>query len=214
MITLKVEKRNPEVKAKKLRRDGFVCGVLYGKEMKESTPIQLTEPEALRFIKANKEGTQVMLDLDGKQVDALVKNIDYDPMKKKVSAIVKDIDYNSMQRQIMSLDFQALVAGETVATSVQVILENEDAAQGIVEQTLNEVHYKADPANMLDTIVIDFKTLSPDVREFHVKDLVIPEGKTVHITTPEDTLIFHIAEYANNGEDEVAEDSDADAAKA
>ena len=198
MITLKVEKRNPEVKAKKLRRDGFVCGVLYGKEMKESTPIQLTEPEALRFIKANKEGTQVMLDLDGKQVDALVKNIDYDPMKK----------------QIMALDFQALVAGETVATSVQVILENEDAAQGIVEQTLNEVHYKADPANMLDTIVIDFKTLSPDVREFHVKDLVIPEGKTVHITTPEDTRIFHIAEYANNGEDEVAEDSDADAAKA
>ena len=198
MITLKVEKRNPEVKAKKLRRDGFVCGVLYGKEMKESTPIQLTEPEALRFIKANKEGTQVMLDLDGKQVDALVKNIDYDPMKK----------------QIMALDFQALVAGETVATSVQVILENEDAAQGIVEQTLNEVHYKADPANMLDTIVIDFKTLSPDVREFHVKDLVIPEGKTVHIPTPEDTLIFHIAEYANNGEDEVAEDSDADAAKA
>ena len=198
MITLKVEKRNPEVKAKKQRRDGFVCGVLYGKEMKESTPIQLTEPEALRFIKANKEGTQVMLDLDGKQVDALVKNIDYDPMKK----------------QIMALDFQALVAGETVATSVQVILENEDAAQGIVEQTLNEVHYKADPANMLDTIVIDFKTLSPDVREFHVKDLVIPEGKTVHITTPEDTLIFHIAEYANNGEDEVAEDSDADAAKA
>lgn len=198
MITLKVEKRNPEVKAKKLRRDGFVCGVLYGKEMKESTPIQLTEPEALRFIKANKEGTQVMLDLDGKQVDALVKNIDYDPMKK----------------QIMALDFQALVAGETVATSVQVILENEDAAQGIVEQTLNEVHYKADPANMLDTIVIDFKTLSPDVREFHVKDLVIPEGKTVHITTPEDTLIFHIAEYANNGEDEDAEDSDADADKA
>ena len=198
MITLKVEKRNPEVKAKKLRRDGFVCGVLYGKEMKESTPIQLTEPEALRFIKANKEGTQVMLDLDGKQVDALVKNIDYDPMKK----------------QIMALDFQALVAGETVATSVQVILETEDAAQGIVEQTLNEVHYKADPANMLDTIVIDFKTLSPDVRELHVKDLVIPEGKTVHITTPEDTLIFHIAEYANNGEDEVAEDSDADAAKA
>ena len=198
MITLKDEKRNPEVKAKKLRRDGFVCGVLYGKEMKESTPIQLMEPEALRFIKANKEGTQVMLDLDGKQVDALVKNIDYDPMKK----------------QIMALDFQALVAGETVATSVQVILENEDAAQGIVEQTLNEVHYKADPANMLDTIVIDFKTLSPDVREFHVKDLVIPEGKTVHITTPEDTLIFHIAEYANNGEDEVAEDSDADAAKA
>ena len=198
MISLKVEIMFPVVMAMLLRRDGFVCGVLYGKEMKESTPIQLTEPEALRFIKANKEGTQVMLDLDGKQVDALVKNIDYDPMKK----------------QIMALDFQALVAGETVASSFEVLLDFEEAAEGIVEQTLIERHFKAVPANMLDTIVIDFKTLSPDVREFHVKDLVIPEGKTVHITTPEDTLIFHIAEYANNGEDEVAEDSDADAAKA
>ena len=120
MITLKVEKRNPEVKAKKLRRDGFVCGVLYGKEMKESTPIQLTEPEALRFIKANKEGTQVMLDLDGKQVDALVKNIDYDPMKK----------------QIMALDFQALVKGEKISTSVPVKFENAEIVQGIVEQEL------------------------------------------------------------------------------
>lgn len=198
MITLKLEKRNPEVKAKKLRRDGFVCGVLYGKELKESVPVQFPESVALGFIKANKEGSQVMLDLDGKQIDALVKNIDYDPMKK----------------QIMALDFQALVAGETVATSVQVVLENEDAAQGIVEQTLTEVHYKADPANMLDTIVIDFKTLSPDVREFHVKDLVIPESKKVHFTTPEDTLIFHVAEYANNGEEEEDDAADDTAAKA
>ena len=30
MITLKVEKRNPEVKAKKLRRDGFVCHSAHG----------------------------------------------------------------------------------------------------------------------------------------------------------------------------------------
>ena len=198
ITTLKAQKRDTAVKAKKLRRDGFTTGVLYGREMEESMPLQFDTKDAMRFIGKNTKGAQVVLDLGD----------------KKVSAIVKDIDYNSMQRQIMSLDFQALVAGETVATSVQVILENEDAAQGIVEQTLNEVHYKADPANMLDTIVIDFKTLSPDVREFHVKDLVIPEGKTVHITTPEDTLIFHIAEYANNGEDEVAEDSDADAAKA
>ena len=64
MITLKLEKRNPEVKAKKLRRDGFVCGVLYGKELKESVPVQLSESVALGFIKANKEGTQVMIDLE------------------------------------------------------------------------------------------------------------------------------------------------------
>ena len=29
MLTLKAEKRNPDEKAKKLRRDGFITGVLY-----------------------------------------------------------------------------------------------------------------------------------------------------------------------------------------
>ena len=35
MMTLKAEKRDPQVKAKKLRREGYVTGILSGKEMKE-----------------------------------------------------------------------------------------------------------------------------------------------------------------------------------
>ena len=56
----------------------------------------------------------------------------------------------------MALDFQALVAGEKVSTTVTIKLEHTDMVQGIVEQEMEEVHYKADPANLLDTIVIDF----------------------------------------------------------
>ena len=47
--------------------------------MKESIPLQFEETEALRFVKANKEGAQVTLDMGEDQVDAIVKNIDYDP---------------------------------------------------------------------------------------------------------------------------------------
>ena len=36
MITLKAEKRNANVKAKKLRKEGYTTGVLYGKEMAET----------------------------------------------------------------------------------------------------------------------------------------------------------------------------------
>lgn len=59
MITLKAEKRNPNVKAKKLRREGYVTGILSGKEMKEPVALQFNGAEAAKFIKANKEGTQV-----------------------------------------------------------------------------------------------------------------------------------------------------------
>ena len=56
MITLKAEKRNPNVKAKKLRREGYVTGILSGKEMKEPVALQFDGAEAAKFIKANKEG--------------------------------------------------------------------------------------------------------------------------------------------------------------
>ena len=62
MITLKAEKRNPNVKAKKLRREGYVTGILSGKEMKEPVALQFDGAEAAKFIKANKEGTQIYLE--------------------------------------------------------------------------------------------------------------------------------------------------------
>ena len=193
MITLKAEKRNPNVKAKKLRREGYVTGILSGKEMKEPVALQFDAAEAAKFIKANKEGTQIYLDIEGEKVDALVKNIDYNPIEK----------------QLMALDFQALVAGEKVSTTVAVKLEHTELVQGIVEQEMEEIHYKADPANLLDTIVIDFNGYPADVRDIHVKDLPIPEGKQVHFITPEDAVVVHIGEYAAAPEeDEEAEDAE------
>ena len=50
MLTLKAEKRNPEEKAKKLRRDGFITGVLYGKEMKENVSLKFTEKDAAALL--------------------------------------------------------------------------------------------------------------------------------------------------------------------
>ena len=196
MNTLKAEKRTLDVKAKKLRREGYSTGVLYGREMKENVSLKYTEKDALNFIKKAKEGAQTMLDISGEKVDALVKNIDYDPLSKK----------------ILALDFQALVAGEKVSTTVAVKLEHTDMVQGIVEQEMEEIHYKADPANLLDTIVIDFNGYPADVRDIHVKDLPIPEGKHVHFITPEDAVVVHIGEYeAAPEEDEDAEGAEAEA---
>ena len=196
MITLKAEKRNPNVKAKKLRREGYVTGILSGKEMKEPVALQFDAAEAAKFIKTNKEGTQIYLDIEGEKVDALVKNIDYNPIEK----------------QLMALDFQALVAGEKVSTTVAVKLEHTELVQGIVEQEMEEIHYKADPANLLDTIVIDFNGYPADVRDIHVKDLPIPEGKQVHFITPEDAVVVHIGEYeAAPEEDEDAEGAETEA---
>ena len=190
MTTLKTTKRNPEVKAKKLRRDGFATGVLYGREMDENIPLQFSAVDASRFIKSHKEGSQVILDFGDTKTNAIVKNIDYDAMK----------------RQVMALDFQALVAGEAISTTVPVKLENEGAVQGFVDQELTEIHYKADPAHLLEPIDIDLtKFHTGDA--LYVKDLGLEE-KGAQLITPADSLIFHIADHAKNME--IAEDETAD----
>lgn len=190
MTTLKTTKRNPEVKAKKLRRDGFATGVLYGREMDENIPLQFSAVDASRFIKSHKEGSQVILDFGD----------------TKISAIVKNIDYDAMKRQVMALDFQALVAGEAISTTVPVKLENEGAVQGFVDQELTEIHYKADPAHLLEPIEIDLtKFHTGDA--LYVKDLGLEE-KGAQLITPADSLIFHIADHAKNME--IAEDETAD----
>ena len=190
MTTLKTTKRNPEVKAKKLRRDGFATGVLYGREMDENIPLQFSAVDASRFIKSHKEGSQVILDFGD----------------TKTSAIVKNIDYDAMKRQVMDLDFQALVAGEAISTTVPVKLENEGAVQGFVDQELTEIHYKADPAHLLEPIEIDLtKFHTGDA--LYVKDLGLEE-KGAQLITPADSLIFHIADHTKNME--IAEDETAD----
>lgn len=190
MTTLKTTKRNPEVKAKKLRRDGFATGVLYGREMDENIPLQFSAVDASRFIKSHKEGSQVILDFGD----------------TKTSAIVKNIDYDAMKRQVMALDFQALVAGEAISTTVPVKLENEGAVQGFVDQELTEIHYKADPAHLLEPIEIDLSKFHTG-DALYVKDLGLEE-KGAQLITPADSLIFHIADHAKNME--IAEDETAD----
>ena len=182
MMTLAAEKRDPEVKAKKLRREGYSTGVLYGREMKENVSLKYTEKDALNFIKKAKEGAQTMLDISGEKVDALVKNIDYDPLSKK----------------ILALDFQALVAGEVVAATVPVTFINEEVVQGVFEPEITEIHYKADPAHLLDPIEIDLAKLPQGTRTLYVKDLKLEE-KGVTVTTTADSQLFHIGEYLGSG---------------
>ena len=43
MNTLKAEKRGMDVKAKKLRREGFVTGNLFGKEIEGSVPLKMNK---------------------------------------------------------------------------------------------------------------------------------------------------------------------------
>ena len=176
MTTLKVQKRDTEKKAKALRREGFVTGTLFGKNIKETVLLQIEKKEAERIHRECFKGSQLNLELDGKKYDVLLKEVDYDGLK----------------REIYEMDFQALVKGEKVHSVAEVVLHNRDNAKdGIVEQLLSEISYKATPENLVDKIEVDCATLKlGDVLK--VSDLDIAKNKKVDIQTNLDAPVVSV----------------------
>ncbi len=193
MTTLQAETRDMSRKAKALRREGWVPGIICGHEM-ESTPIQVAKKDAEKFIKENQKGGQVQVVIG----------------KKKHSAILKDYTFDAMKKQVEVMDFQELVKGEKIHTTVEIVLKNEELAGGCVNQELSEIHYKATPENLLETIVLDFEKLS-GVKEMKVGDIEELKGKKIDLTTSKDALIFAITEGSGAAE-AVDEDEDTPAA--
>ena len=66
-----------DVKAKKLRREGYVTGNLFGREIEGSLPIKMTKKAVDQLLKTDNKGSQIMLEVDGKTYDALIKEVDY-----------------------------------------------------------------------------------------------------------------------------------------
>ena len=182
MTTLKVQRRNMETKAKKLRREGYVTGNLFGKEIEGSIPLQIEKQEAERIERECMKGSQLYLELDGKTYDVLIKEMDYRPM----------------DHQILEMDFQALVKGEKVHSVAEVILLNkEKVTEGVLELLLEEIAYKASPEELVEKVEIDCATLRLG-DTLKVADLDIAKNDKIDLQTDLDAPIVSI--LASNNE--------------
>jgi large subunit ribosomal protein L25 len=177
-----------ETKAKKLRREGFVVGNLFGKEIEGSIPIQIDQKEAERLYKSCLKGSQLFLELEGKQYDVLLKDVQYDGMKQ----------------MILEMEFQALVQGEKVRSVSEVVLHNKDkVTEGILEQLLKEVAYKALPENILNQVDVDCGDLKLG-DSITVGDLDIAKNGKIEISTPLDTVVVTVIAAKNSPIEEEA----------
>ena len=194
MNTLKAEKRDMTTKAKKLRREGYVTGVIYGREMKKSIPLKMEKPAVERVLKTGGKGSQVMLEVDGQTYDALIKEIDYD----------------SLKGQLLEVDFQALVSNEKVHSVAEIILLNHEAVQeGVIQQMLQEVSYRALPADLVDKLKIDVSSMKAG-DTLKVEDLEIAKNPEIDLQTPLDATVATVIEVRTAP----AEDESEEAAEA
>ena len=198
MNTLKAEKRSMDVKAKRLRREGYVTGNVFGKKIEGSIPVKIDRNALERFLKTSGKGSRVQLDVDGENMDVLIK----------------EIDINHLKNEVVEIDFQALVSGEMIHSVAEIILLNHDkVAEGIVEQHLNEISYRALPSALVEKVEVDVAEMKVG-DSIKVKDLPIASDKDVHLMTDPEAVVVSVGLAHNAPIDEPADGEEEAAAEA
>ena len=164
-ISLKLKKR--EVSGKKvagLRKEGLVPSVVYGGKMQ---PI-LTESPIIATSKVVAEAgrhTPVKLTIDGTKKLAIIKSIDYEPVKHSVRHVA----------------FHAIKQNEVITTEVPIVLvgEGESPAEKaglVILQALETIEIKAKPADLPKALEISVIGLEKEDDRLTVADIKLPEG--------------------------------------
>jgi len=169
-VTMKIicSKRDGVTTNKKLRREGFVPGVIYGKNLEENINIQTN----LHELSKQKSGMTI-----GAQIELVVDGESY-------ATMLKDFDLSVMKKDYLHLDFQVLTSGEKIKTSAPINFINKDdiREEGNVQEYLHAVEYEVLPKDMIDAVDVDLSklTLANDIK---VGDLDIVNDDRYHVLT-------------------------------
>ena len=195
MNTLKAEKRTMDTKAKRLRREGYVTGNVFGREMEGSLPVKIEKSAVEKLLKTSNKGSQIMLDVDGQSYDVLIKEIQFNPLKGQVDEI----------------DFQALVSNEKVHSVAEIHLVNlEKLSSGVPQQMLQEISFKALPAALVEKVEVDVGPLKVG-DTIRVADLPIAKDKDVDLMTDLDATVVTITEVHVKASDLASDEEEEEA---
>ncbi|MBS6723922.1 MAG: 50S ribosomal protein L25 [Clostridiales bacterium] len=190
MDVLKAERRDQSEKAKRLRREGYITGNVCGKEIEGSIPVKMEKKAVNHVLGKNRKGAQIALDIDGE-----VHNV-----------LIKDISYNALDNIVEEIEFQALVKNQKVQSVAEIVIENRDKVEdGVVQEQLEEIEYRALPEHLVEKIVLDVGDMKVgDV--LRVKDLDIAKNEAVDvITDPEAQVVIVTAVKAAASSEEETE---------
>jgi len=162
-VVLKATKREAlGRKVGALRRAGKLPAVLYGHGVK-STPIMLDAREATLRLSHLTSSSLVMVDLDGKEYPALVRE--------------KQKDY--IKNRLLHLDFQVISMTEKITTKVGIELTGTAPAvkafNAVIITVLNELEVECMPQDLPERVVLDISGLSEIGAGIHVRDVVISD---------------------------------------
>lgn len=129
-----------------LRNTGYVPAIVYGFKT-ESTPIAVNEKELEKTIRTEGRNAILSLDVDGKTVNAVLKEVQKEPIKGKL--IHLDFLAVSM-RQELEVEVPVVAAGTSVGVK----------EGGVLQQPNRELKLTVKPSDIPENIEVDITELA------------------------------------------------------
>lgn len=192
-------KRSGTGALKRLRREGLVPAVMYGKKF-DNINLKV-DAKAIRDLLAHSTSENILVDLEieggGRQL-----------------ALIQDVTHNALSGNILHIDFHAIKEDEKIHARVPVRLTGESAGVklgGLLEQQLHSLEIICLPKDLPEAIVYDVTHLNTG--DFvHIRELPFPDG--VHPKLSGEVIAIHVAAPRVSAEPVAAAAAPADKAAA
>jgi len=176
-IELKAELRElTKSHVKRLRRQGLVPAVVYGKDA-EATSLQI-EAVPLRKV-LRQAGTHQLISL----------NIGNQPPRL---ALARDIQQDVLKHDYLHVDFYAVTMGEKVAANVPIVLVGDAPGVhdkgGILTQGLDQLDIECLPSKLIASVEVNIEGLLDFNDSISVSDLNLSEDITI-LSDPDSMVV-------------------------
>jgi large subunit ribosomal protein L25 len=173
ILEAEVRETGSKKASKLVRNNGKVPGVYYSKH---DSPIHLAVPEkAINPLVYTSETHLVSLQIEGKELDCVIKDIQFDPVTDRV----------------VHFDLIGLTSGETFQLEVPVQLHGTAVGikeGGIVQHLIHKLDIECLPRDIPQRIDIDISELKIG-DSIHVKDIIL---ENITFLDPEDSVIVSV----------------------
>lgn len=174
MLSLTVSIRDKKANLDKLRSEGLIPAVYYGKK-ESSTPISIKRKDFLKVWQDAGESTVVILKTPNGELESLIHDIDIDP--------VSDAPVHA--------DFYVFEKGKKLEVSVPIEFIGVSPAVkdlgGILVKVLHEINIEAEPKNLPHSLTVDISSLSSLDSVILAKEIKLPAGVSL-IENPEEVV--------------------------
>lgn len=187
--TLHAEKRSVSSRGelRKLRQNGYVPGVIYGKDVQEPMPITVEFHQVQSMLRSN---PHAVLEIDVTGVG-------------KVNVLMNEVQRDAMSRDVMHVDFFKINMNERIKAPVRLEVSGKSAGEqegGMLQLVLHELEVECLPKDLPEAITLDVQQMQVG-DHLTVADMKLPNGVEA-VTDPETVVVAVLAPQKERTEEE------------